>query len=195
MRKRDYKKAYARRLELAERRGLSRSQARGHPKKGEAYASGKVRPAVIDSVLERGLKRLRQGESVSSAARAVGVSRERLSAYAKEMAGAERQGGRWTLNDERLRRVPIIVAGEQTQKIIQVRGFEPAHLIGQHFNEASDALLDHDLYPRFKRRWESVRIKDMSGRWYKVSTDLNEIYLAIHGADKSFEEIYRIVIT
>ncbi len=34
-RKRDHKKAYARRLEMAELRDLSRSQARGHAKEGE----------------------------------------------------------------------------------------------------------------------------------------------------------------
>jgi hypothetical protein len=192
---RDHKKAYAARIARGEARGLTRSQARGHPRKGETYVSRRAGASRLDRTLEEGIRRLRRGDSVTAAARDLGVSRERLSTYAKQVAGAERQGGRWTLNDQRVRRVPIIAKGEPPPTIIHVHGFEAAHLVGQHFHEASRALLDPDLVPHFQRRWEGVRVKDTSGRWHTFSTDLNDIFVAFYRADKSFEEIYRIAVS
>lgn len=53
-RARDYKAEYARRVASAERRGLSRTQARGHPREGEPSAQA-IRDATrtIANVYER----------------------------------------------------------------------------------------------------------------------------------------------
>lgn len=58
---RDYKAEYARRVRSAEARGLSRSQARGHPRKGEPKAIT-VREALATIARKNAEGRLRQGE-------------------------------------------------------------------------------------------------------------------------------------
>lgn len=61
-RKRDYKAEYERRIANAVKRGLSRSQARGHAKASESPVRPK--PVHSDSKLEAALKLLRQAGGV-----------------------------------------------------------------------------------------------------------------------------------
>jgi hypothetical protein len=68
---RNYAAEYQRRLANAARRGLSRSQARGHAKAGEAPIHG-LRP-VDRERLENALKAYRQSGRQTEAARSVGI--------------------------------------------------------------------------------------------------------------------------
>lgn len=69
LRKRNYAAEYRRRIERGMTKGLSRSQARGHPRHHEPYLAeiAKVRP--YDRTLEEGLAKVRQGRSLGGAAR------------------------------------------------------------------------------------------------------------------------------
>ena len=76
---RDYKAEYARRTARGTAMGISRSQARGHPKPKESSVSSKRPPRPIeDDRLQLAFKVLRQEKSLTAAARAAKVSPERL---------------------------------------------------------------------------------------------------------------------
>ena len=105
--KRDYAAEYARRIALAESRGLSRSVGRGHARAGERPRPSGVRlvnPYMPD---ERALKRMAQGDSLRAAAKAVGVTEERLRRHLKESTNARRIGRRWEISDQRPRQYPF----------------------------------------------------------------------------------------
>jgi hypothetical protein len=178
---------YARRMARAAERGLSRSQARGHPRAGE---SG-VRPIGFDAGLEAALKAMRGGETLRTAAGRQRVSRERLSRYAKSQAGASRVGKTWTFNDRRRRTVLFIEGGRVIR--LKVDGYEPARLAGIYWDQAHRVLANHSRAADFIRRWENVSIRDASGRRHIFTTDLNAIYQAVHSNDAAFEQIYNLV--
>ena len=82
---RDHKAEYGRRIARGAAKGITRSQARGHPKPTEAATSLKRPPRPIeDERLQLALKVLRQEKSLSAAAREAKISPERLRHYATE---------------------------------------------------------------------------------------------------------------
>lgn len=192
---RDYKAEYDRRIRNALARGLTRSQARGHPGAFLSYASERQPTRARskpDRQLEEAIKAVRAGESLSAAARQARVGRERLAAYAKRFAGGAWQGSTWTFDDKRIRQIPIIAAGEPNSLIIRVPGFEPAHLAGQHFEEASQALEDQAKFPAFIERWRDVSITDTTGRSYALSIDPNQLYRAVAADEIDWTRIYHL---
>src|SRR5215218_5983900 len=87
--------AYRRRVERGMERGLSRSQARGHPKVGETPASRRGAYRSEQKLL-KGIRLVNHpGYTFQSAAREAGVSSERLRRYAHETGYAEKERGRW----------------------------------------------------------------------------------------------------
>jgi hypothetical protein len=68
--KRDYRAEYARRIAHGTAKGISRSQARGHPKPKEPASSWRRAPKPIeDDRLQIALKVLRQEKSLTAAAK------------------------------------------------------------------------------------------------------------------------------
>lgn len=194
-RKRDYRKEYARRIQSALARGLSRAQARGHPPAGTFYTSrpgAKPGRLKTDARMEAAINAIRAGETLSAAAKRIRVGRERLSAYAKEHAGAVRTGRTWTFRDNRTRRIPIISAEAPNPIKIRVRGSEPAALAGRHYAEAGKALEDQSLFPAFIERWSGVTITDASGRTHPLATDPNHLYRAFNADEVDWSRIYRL---
>jgi hypothetical protein len=186
MRLRNYKAEYARRKARAVERGLSLSQARGHPRSGEVG----LRPIKLDAALESALKAMRGGYSLKDAAARQAVSRERLSRYVKGQAGASRSGRAWTFNDRRKRRVQVIHNGAIIE--IWVEGYEPARLAGMYMQAAKRVIGKPRLQPAFQRRWENVTVKAVNGTRYAFPTNLNEIHRAIMTNDRAFHQIYRV---
>jgi hypothetical protein len=81
MAQRDYQAEYARRIARGLAKRLSRSQARGHPRKGELPISPKFHTQAINPKLDAGLKALRQKKGLTAAAREAHVAPERLRRY------------------------------------------------------------------------------------------------------------------
>jgi hypothetical protein len=161
---------------------------RRHPKR-KPFKAG--RKTGVDPKLEAALKSMRHGFTLTDSAKRHHVSRSRLRAYAKTHAGARREGGGWTFDDERIRQLPIFSEGEV--RIVRVRGYEPAMLGGRHWNEALQALKEPEEAKAFARRWEGISIRDTSGRRHPLATDLNEIYSAAHAHEEPYEQIYKLV--
>lgn len=107
---RDYKAEYARRKTRGLARGLSLAQARGHPRAGETFASGKPSTPARTDALEAGLKQLRSGMPLKHAAKEAGVPEEKFRRYVKGNRLAAYAGRQWVMSDQRARRVPILRA-------------------------------------------------------------------------------------
>lgn len=125
-----------------------------------------------------GLKSLRQGKSLSEAARQLGVSRERLGSYVKRVAGAQWFDGKWAINDDRRRLVPFIENG--LVRLLMVRGYEPARLAGEHWDDAHRVLTEPGDAETFARKWQGLFVRDTAGERHFFTTDLNEIYRAAY---------------
>ena len=136
---RDYASEYRRRIQRGSAKGLSRSQARGHPKATEALASPK-RPArpISDEKLQRALRALRQEKNLAKAARSAGVSTERLRHAAVNKGAITKHGRRWIVRPDLPRRMPLYSRGREIAII--VGDFDTASLVGRYMSAVRQFL-------------------------------------------------------
>lgn len=187
-RKRDYKAEYQRRIASAAKRGLSRSQARGHARSGEKPLRAK--PASIDDGLEAALKRLREIGNQGRAAKDAGVSVERFRSFLRSNSLAVRQGRQWRITDNRPRRVPVISQGER--KEITLRDFEQASLNGKHRNAVKAFLSSNDR--ELLEPFEGRSVIDAKGKAHPLETNPNVLHRLASAGEALFHEIYRLVL-
>ena len=187
-RQRNYKAEYARRVANAEKRGLSRSQARGHAKAGEAAVSKK--PIASDEKLEAALKSLRVTGNQSRAAKEAGVSAERFRAFLRSNDLATRQGKTWHITDTRTRRMTVITDGDAVELIL--RDFDQASLNGKHLAAVRAFLQSNDI--EILGPFEGKSVLDANGKSHLLETDPNALYRLAHAGSEIFHEIYRLTI-
>lgn len=187
-RKRDYKAEYERRLARAAIRGLSRSQARGHARAGEASIR---QPTAIksDARLEAALKALRRTGRQGGAAKEAGVSPERLRRFLRENALAERRGRTWHITDRRRRRMTVISEGEARDLILP--DHEQASLNGRHLAAVQQFLRTNDrqlLLP-----FAGQAVTDAKGKPHLLEIDPNVLHRIASAGGEVFHEVYRLV--
>lgn len=188
---RDYQAEYARRIAIGEGRGLSRSQARGHARPGEAPVSRRGAAPAYDPRLERGLKAIRAGTPLTRAAPAIGVAPERLRRYVAQTGVVEKRGGRWVVgHDARLRQLPIYSRGRAVT--ITVAGYEPAALIGRYMAAVRAFLASND--PADLAPFVGEAVADVTGQRHPFETRSNVLYRLAAAPAESFEQVYRIVV-
>lgn len=188
-RQRDYKAEYQRRIANATAKGLTRSQARGHAKIAERPARPLPEKGTIDPKLERALKRLRNGTSLTEAAKMEHVSRERLRRFLADKNLATRTGRNWTVTDQRARRVPVVTQGKS--RIVRVPDFESASLAGAYANDVGRFLSTNnaDLLTPYSGRG----VKDSKGRFHPFEINPNTLYRLATADLPAFHEVYEIV--
>lgn len=186
-RTRDYKAEYQRRIASAAKRGLSRSQARGHARAGEMPVRAK--PVGSDPRLEDALKLLRQTGNQSRAAKDAGVSAERFRRFLRSNALAERQGRQWRITDNRSRRMTVITSGEAVE--LTLRDFDQSSLNGRHLAAVGAFLRTNnaDLLAPFVGQF----VIDVAGVAHPLETHPNALYRLAAAGSEVFHEIYRLV--
>lgn len=187
-RTRNFKAEYQRRIANAAKRGLSRSQARGHARAGEAP----IRRTAVrsDDKLEAALKRLRQMNNQARAAKEAGVSAERFRRFLRDNSLAERRGRRWQITDNRHRQMTVITGGEERQ--ITLRDAAQASLNGEHLNAVKAFLRTNDI--DLLRPFEGRDVLDAKGKAHRLETNPNALYRLSHAGSEVFHEIYRLIL-
>lgn len=184
---RDFKAEYQRRIASAAKRGLSRSQARGHAKAGEPPVMAKA--IKSDERLEAALKLLRQTGNQSRAAKDAGISAERFRRFLRSNSLAERHGRLWRITDNRPRRMTVITGGDATE--LTLRDFEQASLNGGHLAAVGAFLRSNDIdhLSPFVGRW----VIDAAGQAHLLETDASALYRLSAAGGEVFHEIYRLI--
>jgi hypothetical protein len=189
--KRNYRAEYARRIARAFAKGLSKSQARGHPKPAEAVVGAKrAAKPVEDDRLQHALKVLRQEKSLTAAAREAKISPERLRHYATEKNIIERRGRRWRVRHKLPRRMLLFSDGRALQVV--VGDFDAASRIGRFMSAVGEFLRTNR--PNGLHEFEGSSVTDLSGKSHLFETRPNALYRIASAYDQSFEHIYRIII-
>lgn len=187
---RNYAAEYQRRVARGLEHGLSRSQARGHPRPGQAHRSAHASIPAYDRRLESGLKALRSGDTLADAARSVHVSPERLRAYVVQTGVVEKRRGHWTVvQDDRPRDLSLFTAGQALT--ITVPGYMPAALVGRYMAAVGVFLTSND--PANLTPFVGESVTDSTGIRHVFETRLNVLYRLAAGGGASFEQVYRIV--
>ena len=186
---RDYKQEYARRIQRGVQQGLSRSQSRGHPKAREPHASPRRAPPAYDRRLEQGLQLVRSKRTLTSAARDIGVSPERLRHYLARTGIVEKQGRRWVVTeDRRTRQMLLFSAGDILQVLLS---WEAASLVGRYMAAVGRFLETND--PTHMQPFAGQSVIDVYGTAHPFETRPNVLYRLDATGGETFEQVYRIV--
>ncbi len=190
---RDYATEYARRIARALSLGLTRTQARGHPRPLEGFMSKRKRPLLDEERLQRALRTLRQEQSLKAAAKAARVSPERLKHAATGKGAISKEGRRWVVSPDLPRRMLLYSRGQAL--VVTVADLPTASRIGQFMSAVAKFLEspNRDLLAPF----EGESITDISGRRSRrrsFETDPNNLYRLASVGGEAFESVYKIVI-
>ena len=186
--KRNYKLEYTRRLARAFAKGLTRSQARGHGKKSLKRKAGKAFSAD-QRFLEKGVKLIKSGSSLTLTAKQLHVAPERLRNYLQASGVAKKVGKRWLIGpDDRARQMLVFSDGRALKMKVEP---EAASLIGSYMNDVGLFLNSNN--PAFLKAWKVAQIVDVKGRKHPFETDPNTLYRLNQAGRNSFDEIYRII--
>ncbi len=189
-RKRDYKAEYQRRIANAAKRGLSRSQARGHARHGETPVRAKAGAGLSDHQMVAAIRALRQTNNQGRAAKEAGVSAERFRRFLREHKIAERKGKSWLISNRLKPRMTVISNGEARE--ITLRNFDQASLNGKH-GAAVGAFLrtnDIDLLSPF----EGQSVIDAKGKAHPLETNASALYRLDAAGSEVFHEVYRLIL-
>lgn len=186
-RPRNFAAEYRLRIANAQKRGLSRSQARGHARSGEAP----IRPKLIksDERLEAALKLLHKTGQQGRAAKEASVSPERFRRFLRENGLAERRGRTWLITDNRKREMTVITGGEAL--VLRLPGFGPSSRNGEHLNAVKKAINENQ--PEYLRPFGGEGIRDDKGQLHLFETDLNALYRLAHAGSEVFHDVYRLI--
>lgn len=141
-----------------------------------------------DPRLEIAVREMNRGRSLSAIARSLGFSSKSLKDHLRRKRLIARKGKRWVTRDNRLRRVPVMTGGRL--RVLTIRGFKAASLVGQHHNSSGQFVRTNDIKLLEPFRGRTVRA--VNGRSYLLETDPNALHRIAAMDSPPFHEIYEI---
>ncbi|MDQ7020070.1 MAG: hypothetical protein Q9M33_13020 [Robiginitomaculum sp.] len=185
---RNYKAEYQARLARGKAKGLSKAQARGHPRPGEPAAIHINTAPASTPELEAALKELRSGKALRHAAQAAGVAENRFRRFVKLRRLAVRNGRTWTVYDLRPRRVLTMTRGEEHS--LTVRDYPEAQKAGRYWDAAGRFVRTNDIDLLLPFLGDAL--VDANGKHHPFETDPNTIHRLAAASEQAFYEIYEI---
>jgi hypothetical protein len=169
-------------------RGLARSRTQARVQAEEVRRQAKGRPTIDDPRIEAAILEMNRGRSLTAAARASHISRQRLRKILVQRRLAKRKGRRWFSKDNRLRQVPVITRGRVLP--LPVPGYEQARLVGEHTHAVGAFLSTNDV--TLLKPFEGRIVQAVNGRRYVLETDPNTLHRIAAMDSPPFHEIYEI---
>ena len=121
-----------------------------------------------DPRFEAAVREMNRGRSLTASARESQVPRKDFEKYLAQRRLRRRKGRRWTTKDTRPRRVPVMTRGRF--RILTVRGYESARLVGEHHNTIGEFVRTNDI--GFISPFRGQAVQTITGRKYPLETIL-----------------------
>lgn len=185
---RNYAEEYARRIANAAKRGLTRSQARGHAKANEATVGKRTAKGGVK--FEEALKCYRQTGNRAAAAKAFGIAPERFSRFLADAVTVSGRGKSLKISDARPREMIVLTDGESRR--MKLRDFDQSSLNGEYLNAVKAFLSSNDI--DLLRPFAGRAVIDAKGKAHPLETDPNALYRLAAAGSEAFHEIYRLII-
>jgi AraC-like DNA-binding protein len=189
--RRNYKAEYRRRIKRGLLQGLSRSQARGHPKAKESHLIAGRAMTLAEHKFQIALRNLREGKSAAATARSLGLSPERFRRQLAVSGVTVRHGRRWQVREDAPREMPLLSNGRQIR--ITVPDLATAGEIGRYWNAVKQLRWNNE--PNYLEPFVGRSVTDGAGKAHSFETDPNTIYELSYTGSETFEQVYRIVVT
>jgi len=163
--------------------GKSRSAARGH-----ASAADRPKPAGpidLNSPLERALKLMKQGASQKAAAKAEGVSTEKLRIYRLQNTTSKLQGRTWAIFDLRPQAYRFANKGKLTAvTLARDEGSE----VGNYWHAVKKFLKTNNA--EHLRPYVGRGVRDVNGRFHQFEAGPNTLRRMESMGELNFIDIY-----
>lgn len=188
-RQRDYQAEYQRRIASAAKRGLSRSQARGHARASEKPIRGS-KVSRGDVGLEAALRALHR-TGTQAAAKEAGVSVERFRRFLRDNSIATRAGRGWRIHDKAPRDMLVMSQGQARK--MRLDGEDQASLNGRFLAAFKRFINSNDS--EFLDEFAGLSVRDAKGKLHPFETDPDTLYRLAASGSEIFEDIYKIITT
>lgn len=139
--------------------------------------------------LQIAVRDMSRGRSLTATAQSLEISSDDLRRRLKQrrLLKSKRKGRRWVIADLP-RRVPVMTGGRF--RVLTVRGYAEARLVGEHHNAAGMFVRTNDINLITPFRGQTVQA--LNGRRYVLETDPNELHRIAAMDSPPFYEIYEI---
>ena len=186
--KRDYAAEYRRRIQKAMKRGLSRTQARGHPRKREKPLSSRIKSPLKDDRMARAVALLHRGSSLSKSASEAGVSPERLRKFVRDHKIAARRRGRWKVNLKKLN-WEVVLYTRGREELVILNDPDAVSLAMSFMSRVGQFERTGDASILAEYRGKSVT--DVNGVAHPFETNPNRLYRISHARTERPDKYYR----